>query len=148
MAASTDIINMVKVLLSSSSTLLTSDGYEAAVQSAESELGWSLPVTNPTQIQWMAKRTLRHCFFILWTASAQKFKYKQVNLQQRFDHYDKLIRHMDWEYGKAQDSDASLFANVEIYKQFGTAVGAGFRYDKIGNDLTYEDLTKFINSEV
>ena len=145
MAELRDIVVAVEVLLSTSSTILASEGYESAVNSALSELGWSLPNTNPTQIQWITKRSLRHACFILWVASAQKFKYKLINLQQRFDHYKILVESMDKEYETALAEQTDIFAGVDSYKLFGTAINVGFRYDYIGRDITYEDLERYIN---
>lgn len=147
MATSDDIITMVQVQLSSSATLITDDGYLSAVSIAESELGWTLPISDGVQVQWMVKRVLRHVLNILWIASAQKFKYKTVNLNQRFEHYEKLITSLDKEYQKAISEDTSIFSSVESYKQFGTAINAGFVYDKVGNDLTYTDVSAFIKDE-
>jgi len=146
MAELTDIVVAVEVMLSTSSTILTSSGYESAVNSALSELGWSLSTTDPTQIWWISKRALRHACYILWVASAQKFKYNQINLQHRFDHYEKLVKAMDIEYELALTTQADIFAGVESYKLFGTAINVGFRYDFIGRDITYEDLVSFINT--
>ena len=145
MASADDIIDLVKIQLSTSSELITDDGYESAVATAVAELGWSLPNSDTVQSMWISKRSLRHCIFILWVASAQKFKYKQVNLQQRFEHYDRLLSVMDKEYTDAAEGDASLFSDVESYKQFGTAVGPGFSYDAIGRDTTY-DVSSFLNT--
>lgn len=145
MASAADIIVLVKVQLSTSSTLVTDDGYNSAVNSALSELGWILPSSDANQIVWITKRSLRHCMFLLWVASAQKFKYKQVNLQQRFEHYDRLLKAMDVEYAAALEANALLFTGVAAYKQFGTAVGAGFSYDGIGRDTTY-DVSRYVNS--
>lgn len=145
MADSSAIVSLVKIQLSTSASVITEDGLAAAVDSAVSELGWALPTTDSTRILWITKRALRHACFILWVASAQKFKYKQVNLQHRFEHYEKLIANMDTEFEKALSSNTNLFTGVESYKMFGTAVGAGFRYDAIGRDITYEDLLNFIN---
>lgn len=144
MASKADIIVAVQVQLGSSSNALTPEGYEAAVSTAESELGWVLPQSDSTRILWLVKRAVRHACYILWVASAQKFKYKQVNLNQRFDHYEKLVKSMDSEYENALQSNISVFSNVESYKMFGTAVGAGFTYDSIGNDTTYENLKDFV----
>jgi len=145
MASADDIIDLVKIQLSTSSELITDDGYESALAIAVSELGWEVPNSDTIQSMWLSKRTLRHCLFILWVASAQKFKYKQVNLQQRFEHYDRLLKVMDEEYTLAAESDSALFSNVAAYKQFGTAVGPGFSYDAIGRDTTY-DVSSFVNS--
>jgi len=145
MATADDVIDLVKIQLSSSSELITVEGYASAVATAASELGWLLPNSEATQTMWLAKRTLRHCVFILWVASAQKFKYKQVNLQQRFEHYGKLLEVMDGEYATALEENQQLFTGIAAYKQFGAAVGPGFSYDVIGRDTTY-DVSSYINS--
>lgn len=145
MASADDIIDLCKIQLSTSAELVTDDGYESAVATAVSELGFSLPSSDDSKTMWLTKRSLRHCIFILWVASAQKFKYKQVNLQQRFEHYDRLLGVMDKEYTDAAEADASFFSDVAAYKQYGTAVGPGFSYDAIGRDTTY-DVSRFINS--
>jgi hypothetical protein len=145
LASIDDVIEIMSIQLSTAVSALSSEGLEAAANSAVAELGWSLPVSEEKKCYWLVKRATRHACYILWTASAQKFKYKQVNLQQRFEHYEKLIKHMDTEFENAFTSDSALFANVEAYKLFGTAVGAGFKYDFMGNDVTYTDLVRFIN---
>jgi len=145
MATLTEIIVAVGVLLSTSSTILSSDGYESAVDSAISELGWTLPETDPTRVWWITKRALRHSCFILWVASAQKFKYNQINLQMRFDHYKSLIEQMDKEFEDAMAVNPGLFGGVDSYKFFGTVINAGFRYDYLGRDITHDDLLSYIN---
>jgi hypothetical protein len=142
---SLDVVDLITIQMSTTASALSPEGLESAVESAMSELGWSFPVTDNNKCWWVAKRAIRHACFILWVASAQKFKYKQVNLQQRFEHYEKLLKVMDTEFTTALATDTNIFANVESYKMFGTAVGAGFRYDFIGRDITYEDLTRYIN---
>lgn len=143
-ASADDVIEVITVQLATSASALSTEGLESAVATAMQELGWSFPVTTDKKCLWVAKRSLRHACYILWVASAQKFKYKQVNLNQRFEHYEKLLKNMDTEYGDAVSSDASLFANVESYKLFGSAIKAGFVYDAIGRDLTYNDLVNYI----
>jgi hypothetical protein len=142
-----EIVVAIETLLSSS-TILTEEGKVYAVDAALSELNWTLPQTDSAKVWWITKRALRHACYILWVASAQKFKYKQVNLQHRFEHYSKLIADMDREFEKALSSEPSLFSGVDTYKMFGSVVGAGFCYDTIGNDLTYENLIDYINSGV
>jgi hypothetical protein len=145
MAELADIQTAVEILLSSSSTLVSDAGYESAINSALSELGWVLPETDSTRIMWITKRALRHCCFILWVASAQKFKYNQINLQHRFDHYEKLVASMDIEFENALTDSMEVFAGIESYLLFGTSLNNGFRYDYIGRDLTYDDLTLYLN---
>lgn len=132
-----DVTDIMVVQMSTAATALTADGLEAAVNSALLELQWSLPMTDPTKSMWIIKRSVRHACYILWVASAQKFKYKQVNLQQRFEHYEKLIANMDKEFESALTTDSFLFAGVSSFQMFGTAIGPGFVYDSNGVDLTY-----------
>lgn len=146
MATAADIVTLVQVQLSTSATLLTSDGLTAAANNAATELGWSYPQTDPTRIYWLTKRATRHSCYILWIASAQNFKYKQVNLQHRFDHYSSVIKAMDLEFSHALETDSSMFASVDTYKQFGTLLNAGFVYNALGEDITYDDLTNYIYS--
>ena len=87
----------------------------------------------------MIKRGTRHAIEILRIASANKFKYKQVNLQHRFEHFQKLIEEYDAEFLAAVAENAALFAGVSNYQLFGTVIAAGFRYDVDGFDLTYDD---------
>lgn len=146
MASNADIVVLAQIQLSSSATLLSPEGLTAAADSAATELGWSYPQTDPTRIFWLTKRAVRHACYILFVASAQSFKYKQVNLQHRFDHYDKLIKTMDSEWETALSSQPTIFSSVDSYKQFGTALNVGFVYDGIGQDITYEDLVNYINT--
>lgn len=134
---SADLIEAIQVQLSSSSTLLTDPGYEAVAESTIQELGWSFPITTDLKIYWAIKRGVRHALFILWVASAQKFKFKQVNLQHRFDHYGTLLREMDKEFEKAMESNPAVFSGVDTYKMFGTKLDAGFAYDGMGRDVTH-----------
>lgn len=131
------LIVAMKVMMSSSSELLTSDGYTAAAEAALQELGWSYPLAEDKKIYWAIRRGVRHGLYILWIASAQKFKFKQVNLQHRFDHYERLIKEADASFEKAMSSDVALFAGVSTYKLFGTKIDAGFAYDSLGRDITY-----------
>lgn len=141
-----DVVVLLTNHMSTTASALTYEGQVAAVDTAMSELNWSFPISDSTKILWIVKRSLRHACFILWVASAQKFKYKQVNLQQRFDHYKELIENMDKEYDSALLSNSAAFLNVETYRMFGTSIGAGFVYDGIGRDLTYSDLVNYINT--
>ena len=144
LATADDLVDLLKIQLSSLSTLITEDGYELVCNQAEAELGWSYPVTNPTKAYWMLQRAIRHALNMLRIASAKSFKYKLINLQQKFDHYQKMIETMDVEFTAAVSSDVALFAGMESYKMFGTKIDAGFAYDTDGTDLTY-DWDRLVN---
>ena len=139
-----DLADIVKIQLSSLSSLITADGYEFVCFVAEQELGWLYPVTDPTRQYWLINRATRHALNILRIASANKFKYKQVNLQNRFEHFDKLIQEMDEEYNTAMNTNVALFAGVDTYRMFGTKIDAGFSYGIDGSDTTY-DVDRYVN---
>lgn len=139
-----ELIVAAKVQLSSLSTLVTPEGYSLAVDQASQELGWSFPVTSPTKAFWLLQRTVRHSLNILRIASANKFKFKLVNLQQRFEHFQKMIEEMDKEFIAAMTSDVALFAGVDSYKLFGSKIDAGFSYNTLGIDTTY-DIDNLVN---
>ncbi len=135
--SSDDLIVILKVQLSSLASLITPEGYELVCSQAEQELGWSYPITDPTRLFWLVKRASRHALALLEIASANKFKYKQVNLQHRFEHFKALIEEMDQEFEKAMASNMGLFSGVDSYRMFGTKIDAGFAYTKFGKDITY-----------
>jgi hypothetical protein len=139
-----DLADILKIQLSSLSDLITADGYEFVCFVAEQELGWLYPVTDPTRQYWLIKRATRHALNVLRIASANKFKYKLANLQQRFEHFDKLITDMDVEYGTAMNTNVALFAGVDSYRMFGTKIDAGFSYGVDGSDVTY-DVDRYVN---
>lgn len=132
-----DLTDVIKIQMSSSSTLITADGWEQVAEMTMNELGWDYPVSNPTQMFWAVTRGVRHACFILMIAAAHKFKYKQANINQRFDHYKELIAELDKKFEAGIESDPTIFANVEAYKLFGTKIDAGFKYNSLGEDLTY-----------
>ena len=117
---------------------LTAEDYSNALDDAARET-WALPVTTDFRIDWVKKRAKRHLFFYLMTESAHKFKYKQINLQQRFEHYKELIADMDLKFKEAMEENPSEFAGVETFQMFGTKIDGGFSYDDIGQDTTYRD---------
>ena len=119
--------------------------YQNAINDALRETGWTLPVETNFKIYWTKQRARRHLFFMLLTESAHKFKYKQINLQQRFDHYSKLIKNMDEAFVAIQESRPEEFSGVDPFKAFGTVAGTGFAYEPLtGRDITYDEDQKVI----
>ncbi|MFZ3044700.1 MAG: hypothetical protein WA151_02200 [Desulfatirhabdiaceae bacterium] len=117
--------------------LLYDDILEAC-DDAAADTGWVFPVDDTFCVRWTKQRARRHCYFKLWSQSASKFKVEQVNLNQRFDHYGKLIDQLDLEFTKVVEDNPEKFAGVETYKMFGTVAGPGFKYDELGRDITYK----------
>ena len=113
--------------------------YTNAVDDAERETGFSLPVSTDFQVFWLKYRAKRHIFFYLLSESAHKFKYEQINLQHRFEHYRNIIQYMDEEYQTALEENPDQFAGVDSIHLFGTKIDAGFRYENVtGRDTTYD----------
>jgi hypothetical protein len=121
-----------------------SNDYDNAVANAQRDTGWVCPVTTDFQIQWLKERSKRWLFFFLWTESAHKFKFEQINLQHRFDHYKQLIQYMDQQFESAKEENIAEFAGAQAYEMFGTKIEAGFQYDDLGNDTTYADTNLVI----
>ena len=136
---SADLITVVTRKLRSQASLFDADDFSDAVNSALRETGWALPTTSNFQIHWLDERTRRHLFFLLKTDSAHKFKFEGFSLNQRFEHYEKIIKGMDDDFNAIKDENPAEFAGAEAYKMFGDRIVPGFVYDDIGRDCTYED---------
>jgi len=122
-----------------SSSLVDAD-YSNAIDQAERDTGWSMPQTAAFNLKWMIERSKRHLFFFLLTEAASKFRFKEIHLQQRFEHYRELIDKMDKDFEKAQDEYAFEFAGVSAYEQMGHKIDAGFTYEpQTGRDYTFDD---------
>ena len=129
------------------STYLEGDDYTNACNDAARDTGWSFPVTTDFKIKWTKDRAKRHLFFYLYSESAYKFKYEQINLQQRFEHLGKAIDKLDKEFADALENYPHEFAGVDSYELFGTKIDAGFAYDPMtGKDVTYNDDIKVVFS--
>lgn len=119
---------------------LDSDDYNNACDDASRETGFSFPVADGFQTLWMKSRAKRHLFFYLLTESAHKFKYEQINLQHRFEHYRDIIQYMDEKYELAIEEFAYEFAGVSAVNILGTKIDAGFAYEpQTGRDMTYTE---------
>lgn len=142
-----DLIVLVAREIMGLSSKFDPDNYVDAVDAAERDTGWTMPVTTSFKIKWMIQRTKRALFFMLLTGEAKKVKYEQISLEQAFGHYRTLIKDMDDEFKEAKKEDPYEFASVESYQMFGTKIDAGFQYDPItGGETTYtNDNTIIIN---
>ena len=138
-----DLIAVVKQEVKGLRSRFVEDDWENAATDALRDTTWSLPESNDTKILWIKKRMKRHLFYMLWSESAHKFKFKQYNLQHRFKHYGQLIETMDLEW--------TTFLNEEMLLleggtgAFGTKVDAGFQYDDVGRETTFteDNLVQF-----
>ena len=123
---------------------LDAPDFTNACNDAAIETGFSFPTSSDFQVRWLKERAKRHLFFYLLTESAHKFKYEQINLQHRFEHYRKIVRDMDWRYDKAKDEFYLEFSGASSVNAFGTKIDAGFQYDYVGRDTTYDDDNRTI----
>lgn len=130
-------IEQVEYLMATSASLVSDDGKDQSVVQSMMELGWSFPITNDFKSYWVVERTKRHFLFILMLEQAHKFRYKQIHLQQRFDHYAKMIEKIDADFQMAIDDNPQMFPASTV-GWAGTFLPAGFVYDQIGRDVTYE----------
>jgi hypothetical protein len=139
-----ELITVVTREIMNLSSNFGADNYADAVDEAERETGFSCPVTSAFQIRWLKQRTKRALFFMLLSGSAEKVRYEQIHLENRFGHYRDLIKDMDAAFEKAKEEDAYEFAGVSAVHMFGTKIDAGFQYDGAGQDTTYTDGNQVI----
>lgn len=125
------------------SSYLDPADFTNACNDAAMETGFSFPTSTDFQTLWNKTRAKRHIFFYLMTESAHKFKYEQINLQHRFEHYRSIINDMDIKFEKALEESYLEFAGgggVSEVNVFGTKIDAGFQYAPLtGRDTTYSD---------
>jgi len=107
-----------------------------AVATAILELNLTFPLNNSTLEYWAIERGKRHCYDIIRSGAAKKFRYKQIHMQQRFEQFNVLIEKMDADYMYALETNAVL-AGIDG-AMFTTYIKAGFVYDEYGNDVTHK----------
>jgi hypothetical protein len=130
-----EYIAQTQLALSDLNSYLTETQIEFAITQAIDELELTYPIADGALRFWAVQRAKRHAMDLLKTAAAYKFKYKQINLNQRFDHLSRQIWQMDLDFKSAIKQDPTLFG-IDAYKLFGTYLGNGFVYDREGNDIT------------
>lgn len=141
----TELKTLLQTELKGLASKFESDDYDNAITSAEQDTGWSMPVTTDFKIKWMRQRAKRHLFSYRRDESADKFKYKQLSLNQRFEHFLRLIENMDKMFEKAKEESAYEFAGVGALHLFGTKIDAGFAYEpQTGRDMTYSSENEVI----
>lgn len=119
--------------------------YTNAINAAERDTGWSEPYGGNFKETWILQRTKRHLFSYLQTETAGDFRYKQINLQQVFEHHTKIIDSMDKAFKEIMEEEPHQFAGVEAYELFGHKVDAGFATEtQTGRDMTYGEDQRVI----
>ena len=145
-----EMLILLKLELRDSATQFTDPEFDSCIDTGERETGFSLPSTENFRIHWVKERAKRACFYMLLIDNAPKVRYEQIYLQQKYDHYKKLIDDMDKAYKQAIEDNAIEFSGItDVYKMFGSSISAGFSYDTItGEDTTYCDWNKvFVQPE-
>jgi len=136
-----EFMELLQVEVKGLSRYLEDDDYQNAANDASRETGWAFPVNTDFRIFWSKQRAKRHLFFYLLSESAHKFKYEQINLQHRFDHYSVLIKNMDASFKEIMEERPEEFLEAlgmeDTVGMMGTKVDAGFSYSPAGEDTTY-----------
>jgi len=134
-------LELLQVEVKGLSRYFDEDDYINAANDAIRETGWSFPLTSGFKELWAKQRAKRHMFFYLLSESAHKFKYEQINLQHRFDHYNILIANMDKAFKNVMEERPEEFLEslgiTDTVALMGTKVDAGFSYSPAGEDTTY-----------
>jgi len=142
---STEMAALLQQELKGLSSSIEDDDYTNAILAAERDTGWSLPQTADFKLTWLISRSKRHLFFYLLSQSAAKFRYKNIYLQHRFEHYLKLVERMDEDFKEAQEENAFEFAGVSSYQAAGTKIDSGFASQgQTGRDFTYDENNEVI----
>ncbi|RPI56451.1 MAG: hypothetical protein EHM49_00215 [Deltaproteobacteria bacterium] len=95
---------------------------------------WTYPITDAFKVYWFLERGKRHLMQIFLIESAKKFKYKQINLQHRFEHYFKLLELMDKQFLEAAKDNPALFPVPDGGWGFPDYISNTFSYDFMGID--------------
>ena len=142
-----EMLTLLKLELRDTALLFTDPELDSCVDSGERETGFSLPSIENFRIHWIKERAKRACFYMLMIDNAPKVRYEQIYLQQKYDHYKRIIDDMDKAFAKAVKDHSIEFSGLtDIYKMFGSTIPAGFSYDTItGEDTTYCDWNEIIS---
>lgn len=144
-ADATELKERLAALMGSAwSTALDTDAQDAVIAQAFEELGWVYPVTVSRKAYWLVERCKRHALYKTLITQAERFQYKQIKLQHKFDNYFKLISAADLAFAKAMEEEAALMdvggmddAMSALFAKGFFQNPAGFIYDQLGRDLTY-----------
>lgn len=119
---------------------LSDTAFKRVINKTSSETGWSLPVAGNFKTFWFVERTVRHCLYMLCTKTAPDFKYKQISLNQPWEHYWEMIKHADEAFKEAVNENPEQFpveVDATTIASLGVYIEAGFSYDSLGRDTTY-----------
>lgn len=130
-----EFTDKVSVELGSLASKVADDAFESASDKVINEVQWSYPVTDPFKSFWFMERGKRHLIQIFLIESAHKFKYKQIHLNQRFDHYLLLLKKMDEDFLRATEENPEAFPASAGGVPFTLYIANTFTYDFLGRSL-------------
>ena len=130
-----EFTDKVSIELGGLATKVAGDAFESASNKAYNEVQWAYPITDPFKIFWFLERGKRHLIQIFLIESAVKFKYKQIHLNQRFDHYLLLIKKMDEDFLRAIEENPEAFPTPAGGVPFPVYIANTFTYDFLGRSL-------------
>lgn len=130
-----EFTDKVSIELGSLSSKVQTDAFESASNKTYDEVQWAFPITDPFKSYWYLERGKRHLIQIFLIESAHKFKYKQIHLNQRFDHYLLLIKKMDEDFLQAIEDNPDVFPLPAGGVPFPDYIANTFTYDFLGRSL-------------
>lgn len=132
-----DYISALKKQLKGLADLFDDDMLSTALSTALAELGWTVPTTRKFRTYWILERAKRACVSMMCMDTAYAFKFKEINLQQRFEHFSALLKQMDEQFEAAKKANPEEFiiedpemTSDEKSAQFGDYYGSRVRYTK------------------
>ena len=144
LTSSTDLKARMLALMGVAWSGLSSDAQDNAVSQTLEELGWVVPILIARKAYWVIERCKRHTLYTIIIVQAERFQYKQIKLQNKFENYFKLITEADKAFAKALEDDPVLMSvltmdleTTALYAKGFLMNPAGFVYDQMGRDLTY-----------
>lgn len=118
--------------------LFEDEELDQAITDALGELGLSDPPSTNKASYWFLRRCYRNCIEMMMTESAHKFKYKQINLQNRFEHYIRILKRED-EAWKEVEADVLLeVSGLGNSSGFGSYLGSGLHYSPTGKQILFQ----------
>jgi len=145
LADETELADQITTSLGALKEVIEGDDVDFAAETTIKELGLDLPFDgDPPRLEyWIIQRGKRHALDIMRINAAYKFKYKQINLNQRFEHLDKVVNKMDEKFEEALENDPALAGIIPSLTELlgpravgGDYLPSGFVYDDYGNDVT------------
>jgi len=135
----TELILLVTEEVKGLSTQFEESDYQNAADDSQRDCGWTLPQSTSFKIKWLKERMKRHLFSYLLDQSLYKFKYKNINLGDRFKNLTSRVETMDKTFEKAQEEFIYEFADVSAYNMFPNQIDSGFATEsQTGKDRTYD----------